>query len=49
MRIPRWYRTPVAADRLRELQDRSNLRGALQAFGYLGLIVTTGTVAWRTT
>jgi len=38
MRIPRWHRTHVAAERLRELQDRSDLLGGLQAFGYLGLI-----------
>lgn len=48
MRIPRWYRTPIAAERLRQLQDRSDFLGALQAFGYLGLIAVTGTVAVMT-
>ena len=37
----RWYRTPIDAALLRELSRRSDLRGALQTFGYLGIYATT--------
>jgi fatty acid desaturase len=37
----RWYRTPIDAALLRELSRRSDLRGALQTLGYLGIYATT--------
>src|SRR5947207_8890725 len=37
----RWYRTPIDAALLRELSRRSDVRGALQTLGYLGLYATT--------
>src|SRR4051812_39927061 len=37
----RWYRTPIDGALLRELSTRSDVRGALQTFGYLGIYATT--------
>ena len=33
-----WYRVPVPKDKLRELTERNDLQGFLQAVGYLGLL-----------
>jgi fatty acid desaturase len=41
-----WYRCPVAPDQLKRLTKRSDLKGALQAFGYLALLVALGMAAW---
>src|SRR5262245_47192332 len=39
----RWYRSPVDAAMLRALSRRSNIRGAMQTVGYLGVYaMTTG-------
>tara|TARA_B110000305_G_scaffold199305_1_gene225893 strand:- start:6861 stop:7952 length:1092 start_codon:yes stop_codon:yes gene_type:complete len=40
-----WYRTKIDPFTLKSLHQRSNLRGALQTFGYLGVIATTATLA----
>ena len=40
-----WYRTPLLPEVLRELHERSDLRGALQTLGYLGVLATTGSAA----
>jgi fatty acid desaturase len=37
-----WYRSPLATDQLRGLALRSNLRGAFQAVGHIGLWACTG-------
>jgi len=33
-----WYRTPLTAAQMKELHRKSDLRGALQTLGYLGLV-----------
>ena len=37
----RWYRTPLAREKLRELTERSDWKGFLQAGGFLGLLGLT--------
>jgi len=41
-----WYRTPIDPKTLKELHQRSDLRGAFQTLGYLGLLAATGTSAF---
>ncbi len=41
-----WYRCPIAPEKLRELTQRSDLKGAAQTVGYLALIVALGLVTW---
>lgn len=43
---PRWYRCPIENKKLRALSQRSDLRGAFQALGHLGLWIITGTAAF---
>ena len=38
----RWYRCPIDPARLRELMKRSDLQGAFQTLGHLGLFTVTG-------
>jgi rubredoxin---NAD+ reductase len=38
-----WYRVPVDPDKLKELNRRSNLKGLIQAGGYLAIILGTAT------
>ncbi len=45
LRIP-WYRCPVQPAVLKELTQRSNLRGAFQVAGYLLLLAVTATAVW---
>ena len=43
----KWYRSPIDPSTLRRLMRRSNLQGALQALGHLGLFAATGILtAW---
>jgi fatty acid desaturase len=44
-----WYRTPLPAEKLKQLHERSDFLGALQTFGYLGLLVVTGGLAFYST
>jgi fatty acid desaturase len=37
-----WYRSPLPPGRLRELNQRNDARGLLQALGHLGLILCSG-------
>ncbi len=41
-----WYRSPVDRDILSRLNQRSDLKGALQTFGHLGLLAITGTAVF---
>jgi fatty acid desaturase len=41
-----WYRSPVAREELAALNQRSDLKGSLQTFGYLGLLLICGAVVW---
>jgi fatty acid desaturase len=41
----RWYRTPIEKDLLRELSTRSDLKGAVQTLGYLGIYALTASLA----
>ncbi len=41
-----WYRTPLAREQLRELNQASDLKASLQVLGHLSLIGLTATVAW---
>ncbi len=41
-----WYRCPIPKDRLRELTQRSDLKGFAQSLGYLALLVVTGGATW---
>ena len=41
----KWYRCPVDPAVLRQLMKRSNLLGAVQTLGHLGLFLVTGTVS----
>ena len=40
-----WYRTPLGPGILEALNNKSNLKGLLQAGGHLCLIITTGTLS----
>ena len=40
----KWYRCPIDPATLRELMRRSDLKGALQTLGHLGLFAVTGTL-----
>ena len=43
----KWYRSPIDPTTLRRLMRRSDLQGALQAVGHLGLFAATGVLtAW---
>ncbi|HLV37546.1 MAG TPA: fatty acid desaturase [Spirillospora sp.] len=42
----KWYRSPVAADDLARLNQRSDWKGFAQSAGHLGLLVLTGGLAW---
>src|SRR5437870_4232684 len=37
----RWYRTPIERELLKRLSQRSNFRGFIQTFAYLGLYTLT--------
>jgi fatty acid desaturase len=39
----KWYRCPVSREELRELNQRSDLKGFAQTLGYLGVLAVTGT------
>ena len=41
-----WYRTPISRDLLREMNQASNWKAALQVTGHLSLIAATSTCAW---
>ena len=41
-----WHRTPVNRALLGALNERSDALGFLQTFGYLAVLLTTGTLAW---
>ena len=40
-----WYRTPLPSGASKRLHERSDLRGALQTLGYLGILVSLGFLA----
>lgn len=42
----KWYRSPIAAQELAQLNRRSDWKGFVQSAGYLGLLVLTGGLAW---
>src|SRR5664279_222513 len=42
----KWYRSPVAAEALARLNQRSDWKGFAQSAGHLGLLVLTGGLAW---
>ncbi len=42
----RWYRCPIERETLRQLMQRSDAQGWLQAGGHLALFVVTGTLAF---
>ena len=41
-----WYRSPVGREALAELNQRSDIKGLLQALGHLGILAVTGGAAW---
>lgn len=41
-----WFRPPLARDVLLALSRRSDLRGAAQTVGFLGVLALTGSLAW---
>jgi hypothetical protein len=41
-----WHRVPVSRDELAWLNKRSDIKGLLQAFGHLGLLALTGSLAF---
>ena len=41
----KWYRSPIEPGRLRELMKRSDLQGAFQTLGTLGLFAVAGAAA----
>lgn len=45
LKVP-WYRCPIAPEELRALTQRSDLKGAFQAVGFLALVVALGIVTW---
>lgn len=42
----KWYRSPIERETLRQIMQRSNLRGACQAVGHLGLWCLTGSATY---
>ncbi len=40
-----WYRVPIGRENLSALNRKSDLKGALQTLGYLGVLAATGTAA----
>ena len=42
----RWYRVPLDRERMRELARRSDLKGLLQALGFLLLLCASAAAAW---
>lgn len=42
----KWYRSPIAADDLARLNQRSDLRGLVQTLGFLALLLCSGGIAW---
>ena len=42
----KWYRCPIERETLRQLMQRSNLRGAFQAVGHLALWMGTGLLSY---
>lgn len=42
----KWYRSPVAAADLAQLNQRSDWKGFVQSAGHLGLLALTGGLAW---
>ena len=42
----KWYRSPVAAEDLARLNQRSDWKGLAQSVGHLGLLALTGGLAW---
>ena len=43
---PQWYRCPIDSNRLRELSQRSDASGWLQAGGHLALFLVTGALSY---
>lgn len=43
-----WYRCPIDHGRLRELSQRSNLKGFIQTVGHLGIFAVTGALVYTT-
>jgi fatty acid desaturase len=41
-----WYRCPISREKLRELSQRSDLKGWVQSLGFLAIIGATGTLTW---
>jgi hypothetical protein len=41
-----WYRTPIDPVLLKSLHQRSDARGFLQALGFFGVLVSTGSLAF---
>lgn len=41
-----WFRPPINPERLRALQERNNVRAAVDTAGWLGLLALTGYLAW---
>jgi fatty acid desaturase len=41
-----WYRVPVSRDEMARLVERSDLLGAFQTLGHLGILATTGVLAF---
>tara|TARA_B100001123_G_scaffold328661_1_gene369987 strand:+ start:1175 stop:2320 length:1146 start_codon:yes stop_codon:yes gene_type:complete len=42
----KWYRSPIAASRLREFSKRSDLKGWIQTMGHLLLVIITGCLSF---
>jgi fatty acid desaturase len=41
-----WYRTPIPKDEFKALHVKSDVRGAVQTLGYLGILAATGIAAY---
>jgi len=42
----KWYRSPIAAEDLARLNQRSDARGLAQTLGFLALLLCSGGIAW---
>ena len=42
----KWYRCPVDRESMKELGEKSDLRGLIQAVGHLAILGLTGSCAW---
>jgi len=41
-----WYRTKLTKEQIKEVHQKSDLKGAIQTFGFLAILIGAGVAAW---